>query len=110
LGSVFGGFLPLFPGTIGGWCKRPGQPSGKPVPPKMPLAGGDDLLPLLPARLTRFQPGDRPWAVGEFELVELIDHSAYREVWKAKSLKDETAPAVALHFILDAAARSYVLK
>lgn len=110
LGKLFGDYLHLLPGSIRRWCKRPSKPAGTTVPPKMPLTCGDDLLPLLPARMTRFQPGDRPWAVGEFELVELIDHSAYREVWKAKNLADEAAPAVALHFILHPAARSYVLK
>ncbi len=110
LGKLFGDYLHLLPGSIRRWCKRPSQPAGTAVPAKMALTCGDDLLPLLPARMTRFQPGDRPWAVGEWELVELIDHGAYREVWKAKSLADDAAPPVALHFILHPAARNYVLK
>lgn len=110
LGRLFGDYLHLLPGSIRRHCKRPGQPAGTTVPAKMPLTCGDDLLPLLPARMTRFQPGDRPWAVGEWELVELIDHSVYREVWQARSLTDENARPVALHFILHPAARNYVLK
>ena len=110
LGKLFGDYLQLLPGSIRRWCKRPSQPAGTTVPPKMPLSCGDDLLPLLPARMTRFQPGDRPWEVGQYELVELIEHSACREVWKAKNLADEAAPPVALHLILDPAARTYVLE
>ncbi|MCI0682410.1 MAG: SUMF1/EgtB/PvdO family nonheme iron enzyme [Gemmataceae bacterium] len=110
LGKLLGNYLHLLPGSIRRRCKRPSQPSGLSVPSTLPLTGGEDLLPLLPARMTRFQPGDRPWAVGEWELVELLEHSSYREVWKAKNLANESAPPVALHFILHPAARSYVLK
>lgn len=110
LGKLLGDYLHLLPGSIRRRCKRPGQPAGTTVPAALPLACGEDLLPLLPARLTRFQPGDRPWAVGEWELLELLEHSAHREVWKAKSLTDDKAAPVALHFILHAAARNYVLK
>ena len=110
LGKMLGNYLNLLPGNIRRRCKRPGQPAGTKVPDGMPLNSGEDLLPLLPARMTRFQPGDRPWSVGEYELVELIEQGAYREVWKARSLTDDAAPPVALHFILHSAARSFVQK
>jgi formylglycine-generating enzyme required for sulfatase activity len=110
LGKLLGNYLNLLPGSIRRWCKRPSHPSGTTVPEHMPLNSGEDLLPLLPARMTRFQPGDRPWAVGDWELLELIEHTAHREVWKAKNLSDEAAKPVALHFILHAQARAYVLQ
>jgi formylglycine-generating enzyme required for sulfatase activity len=110
LGKLLGNYLNLVPGSIRRWCKRPSSPAGTTVPEKMPLASGEDLLPLLPARMTRFQPGDRPWAVGDWELLELIEHTAHREVWKAKNLSDEAAKPVALHFILHPQARAYALK
>jgi len=110
LGQLLGNYLHLLPGCIRQACKRPSQPAGTVIPPGLKLEGWSDLLPLLPARMTRFQPGDRPWAVGEWELEELIEQGPHGEVWKARNLKDETAPPVALHFFHHSSARSYVQK
>ncbi|HKB37821.1 MAG TPA: serine/threonine-protein kinase, partial [Gemmataceae bacterium] len=59
----------------------------------------DDLLPLLPPRMPRFKPGDRPPGVGDWELVELLGLGGFGEVWKAQNaFFDEP---VALKFCLD---------
>src|SRR5215470_7213603 len=59
----------------------------------------DDLVPLLPPRMPRFKPGDRPPGVGDWELVELLGLGGFGEVWKARS--PFLAEPVALKFCLD---------
>ncbi len=110
LGKMLGNYFNLLPGSIRRACRRPNNPAGISLPAAMPLASGEDLLPLLPARMTRFQPGDRPWEVGEWELTELLEQSVATEVWKAVNLCDASAPPVALHFFPQPAARNYVRK
>src|SRR5262249_6968239 len=48
------------PGTIRQSLRRPADPTGATVPPGLALEQPEDLLPFLPARMPRFQPGDRP--------------------------------------------------
>jgi hypothetical protein len=69
------------------------------------LRRADDLLPLLPARLPRFRPGDRPLPGVDWELVELLGVGGFSEVWKARNPDFDGVPLVALKFCLDPASR-----
>jgi hypothetical protein len=69
------------------------------------LRQADDLLPLLPARLPRFKPGDRPLPGVDWELVELLGVGGFSEVWKARNPDFDGVPLVALKFCLNPASR-----
>ena len=76
-----------------------------PAPRTWRLRQADDLLPLLPARLPRFQPGDRPLPGVDWELVELLGVGGFGEVWKARNPDFDGVPLVALKFCLNPASR-----
>jgi hypothetical protein len=105
--SVFT-YLCLVPGTMRRYFRRPSCPLGTTMPARLPLFGSWDLLPLLPARLPRFQPGDRPWNIGDWELRELIELTGSGEVWKAVNPRVADRPRVALHFFTDPAVKRQV--
>src|SRR5262249_8586254 len=68
------------------------------------------LLALLPRRLPRFRPGDRPPGAGDWELVELLGVGGFGEVWKAHNPHFDGVPPVALKFCLDPEARDRLLR
>ncbi len=105
--SVFG-YLRLVPGAIRRFCRRPANPLGTSLPTGLPLYGSWDLLPLLPARMPKFQPGDRPWNIGDWELRELIELTGHGEIWQAVNPRQHDRPPVALHFVTEPAARRHV--
>jgi serine/threonine protein kinase len=74
------------------------------------LAEADDLLPLLPAGLSRFRPGDRPLPGVDWELEDLLGAGGFGEVWKARNPHFPGIPPVALKFCLDAQARDRLLR
>jgi hypothetical protein len=82
--------------------------------PTGPAATGlheaDDLLPLLPAGLPRFRPGDRPLPGVDWELEDLLGAGGFGEVWKARNPHFPGIPPVALKFCLDAHARDRLLR
>jgi hypothetical protein len=101
-------YLRLLPGVIRRHFRRPARPLGTDLPAGLPLYGSWDLLPLLPARMPRFQPEDRPWSVGDWELRELIEMTPDAEVWKAVNPRLADRPPAALHFFTSSAAKRYL--
>jgi serine/threonine protein kinase len=95
-------YLSQIPSAIRQSQRRPADPSGRSVASGLSLQKPDDLLPLLPARPPRFQPGDRPPGIGDWELEELLGVGGFGEVWKARN--PHLAQPVALKFCLDPAA------
>jgi hypothetical protein len=83
------------------------EPTG---PAATGLYEADDLLPLLPAGLSRFRPGDRPLPGVDWELEDLLGAGGFGEVWKAHNPHFPGIPPVALKFCLDADARDRLLR
>jgi hypothetical protein len=98
-------YLSLLPATIRKRFRRPASPLGTALPTGFPLYGSWDLLPLLPPRIPKYQIGDRPWGIGDWELRELIEVQPGGEVWKAVNPRSTDRPPVALHFFTSATAK-----
>jgi serine/threonine protein kinase len=103
-------FLRQVPAVLRQSLKRPSDPAGKSLPVTFSLKKPEDLLQLLPTRLPRFQPGDRPGGLGDWELVDLLGVGGFGEVWKARHLYFDGIAPVALKFCLDASARDRLLQ
>ncbi|MBX9680399.1 MAG: SUMF1/EgtB/PvdO family nonheme iron enzyme [Gemmataceae bacterium] len=110
LGKTLGNFLHLLPSSLRRRFRRPSHPDGTRFPQALSLDGPSDLLPLLPARLTRFQVGDRPDGLEDWELEQLVDQNAISEVWKAKHLSADDQPHALFHFFIDPKARRWLVK
>ncbi len=108
--EALGLYLAQVPDAVRQSLRRPADPAGVSVPPHLALDEPDDVLPLLPAHLPRFRPGDRPLAGIDWELVELLGVGGFGEVWKAKNPHFDAVPPVALKFCLDPAAKDRLLR
>jgi serine/threonine protein kinase/lipoprotein NlpI len=97
-------YLEQVPPLIRKTLRRPADPSGRTVTEDRVPQKADDLLPLLPARLPRFKPGDRPLAGVDWQVEELLGVGGCGEVWRARNPHLASAPHVALKFCLDAPA------
>jgi formylglycine-generating enzyme required for sulfatase activity len=101
-------YLSLMPGAVRASLRRPADPAGVHL-----LGTVDDpesVLPMLPAHLPRFKPGDRPLPGIDWELEELLGAGGFGEVWKARNPHFDAVPAVALKFCLDPGAKDRLLR
>jgi formylglycine-generating enzyme required for sulfatase activity/serine/threonine protein kinase len=97
-------YLSQVPALIRRSLRRPSDPTGTTVPANLSLRGPEDLLPFLPPRAPRFQPGDRPLPGVDWVLEDLVGVGGFGEVWKARHAHLRSKPPVALKFCLDRSA------
>lgn len=63
--------------------RRPSDPVSQSLPATLGTEKPVDLQRWLPIGLPWFEIGDRPFGVGDWELLELVDHGRWGEAWKA---------------------------
>src|SRR5262249_20952138 len=94
-------YLNQVPAMVRRSLKRPADAKGLSVPAYMHLSKPEDLASLLPTKLPRFKPGDRPLAGVDLQLEEMLGVGGFGEVWRAKNPHLANAQPVALKFCLD---------
>jgi formylglycine-generating enzyme required for sulfatase activity len=99
-------YLAQVPVAIRQSQRCPADPSGKTLLFGLSLVKSDDVLHLLPAQMPRFQPGDRPQGIGDWELDELLGVGGFGEVWRARN--PHLSDPVALKFCLDPKAAQWL--
>ncbi len=103
-------YLEQVPVAVRQSLRRPADPVGLSLPLALAFDDPDQVLPLLPAQMPRFKPGDRPLPGIDWELVELLGAGGFGEVWKARNPHFDAVPAVALKFCLDPSAKDRLLR
>ncbi len=84
--------------TVRQSLRRPADPAGTTAPAGLCPRDPEELARFLPARLSRFQPGDQP--LPGWELLELLGQGGFGEVWKARS-PGQGGKLATLKFCLD---------
>jgi formylglycine-generating enzyme required for sulfatase activity/serine/threonine protein kinase len=96
-------YLSFIPAAVRQALKRPDDATGTTVPASLPLSRPEELVVLLPAGIPHFRPGNRPAALGGWELVDLLGVGGLGEIWLAQNVRFHAIRA-AVQFCLDAAA------
>jgi formylglycine-generating enzyme required for sulfatase activity len=99
-------YLAQVPAAIRQSQRCPADPSGRTLMFGLSLVKSDDMLQLLPARMPRYQAGDHPPGIGDWELEELLGVGGFGEVWRARN--PHLADPVALKFCLDPKAAQWL--
>jgi serine/threonine protein kinase len=103
---LLAGFLTQVPSAIRQSQRRPIDPTGRSVSSSLRLRQAQDLLPLLPSHLPRFQPGQKPLPGVDLQLEELLGVGGFGEVWRARN--PYLPEPVALKFCLDPTAGQWL--
>ncbi len=101
-------YLTQIPALARQTLKRPEDPSGTTVPANFSLRQPEDMLPLLPARLPRFQPGEARPELHGWILEQILGVGGFGEVWLARHPRLAGTRA-AVKFCLDLEAQGRLL-
>ncbi|HEY7426876.1 MAG TPA: bifunctional serine/threonine-protein kinase/formylglycine-generating enzyme family protein [Gemmataceae bacterium] len=99
-------YLAQVPAAIRQSQRCPADPSGRTLMFGLSLVQSDDVLQWLPVRQPRYQSGDRPPGIGDWELEELLGIGGFGEVWRARN--PHLSEPVALKFCLDPKAAQWL--
>ncbi|HEY1190490.1 MAG TPA: hypothetical protein VGE74_22850, partial [Gemmata sp.] len=94
-------YLRALPVVIRQHLRRPSDPDGRTLPDHYTLAKVEEFAALLPPRVPKFRPGDKPNGLDNWTLVELRGLGQNSEVWRGEDPdQPENSPA-ALKFVTD---------
>jgi cyclophilin family peptidyl-prolyl cis-trans isomerase/tRNA A-37 threonylcarbamoyl transferase component Bud32 len=101
-------YLQLVPLFTQQSLRRPEDPSGKSLPPRLSLDDPRDLAAIIPPVPPRFRPGDSPPGMHGWVLVKRLGAGGFGEVWQARHPQAKNVFA-AVKFCLDEKARQVLL-
>ncbi|WP_020469769.1 serine/threonine-protein kinase [Zavarzinella formosa] len=77
-------YLSQIPGVVKQSLRRPSDPSGHTAPPGFTISRVEDVLALLPTRVSSFRPGDPLPNREGWTLLEMLGTGGFGEVWLAQ--------------------------
>lgn len=101
-------YLRALPVTVRQTLRRPSDPDGHTAPEKYVPGKPEEFAWLLPPRVPRFRPGDRPAGLDNWTLTELRGLGQNSEVWRGEDADRPDLSPAALKFVIDAESRDRV--